>query len=180
MDPTLGLVLMLSLSALLIGAGIHKLRNIAWFDELFLQYRLLPSRTRQLKLQRVLPYLEIAVGASLLVADLRPYAAMAAAVLLLTYASAIAINLRRGRRDLECGCGAYDHARPIAQWMVWRNVGIAMLASVGVVSWSDRPLQLIDCVTIGCGCVVIALLYRSFERLVGDIAGRSLHWGDRS
>ena len=59
--------------------------------------------------------------------------------LLLTYAIAIAINLARGRRDLDCGCAGPNERRPIAAWMVWRNVGIAILLAAVLLPWSAAP-----------------------------------------
>ncbi len=106
-------------------------------------------------------------GCGLLFDGSRTTAARVGVVLLLAYAAAIAVNLRRGRRDLACGCGGPDDRRPIAGWMVWRNICIAILLAVAMCPWSPRPLVPTDAVTIGFGAATCALVYLCFDRLLG-------------
>jgi hypothetical protein len=108
---------------------------------------------------------EMVVAAGLLVDVCRPYAAALGMLMLLGYASAIAVNLRRGRRDLACGCGGPDERRPIAAWMVWRNVLIALALAAAVAPRTARPLRVTDGVTIVFGLLTIALLYLCIDRL---------------
>ena len=96
----------------------------------------------------------------------------AASIAGLGYAAAIAINLARGRHDLTCGCGGPNDRRPIAAWMVWRNLGLALLLGVSVLPWSSRPLEGADALTIGMGTAVIGLLYMSFDLLLGRLQPR--------
>jgi hypothetical protein len=93
-------------------------------------------------------------------------------MLLLGYAAAIAINLRRGRRDLACGCGGPDERRPISAWMVWRNILISLVLAVALEPWASRPLSFTDGVTIVFGLLTVALVYLSADRLLG-LAQRS-------
>ena len=89
-------------------------------------------------------------------------------LLLSAYAAAIAVNLGRGRRDLACGCGGPDERRPIAAWMVWRNILIALAAGAAAFApWSDRPLTLTDGVTVVCGVLTLALIYLCADQLLG-------------
>jgi hypothetical protein len=87
--------------------------------------------------------------------------------LLLAYAGAITVNLVRGRRELACGCGGPDDRRPIAPWMVWRNILFAVALFPVKLPWSPRPLQLTDMVTIGFGTATCALVYLCLDRLWG-------------
>jgi hypothetical protein len=114
----------------------------------------------------LVPILEIAVAVGLLVDASRRYAALAGIVMLLGYAAAIAVNLRRGRRDLSCGCGGPNDRRPISAWMVWRNVLISLALAVGLLPWADRPLSFTDGVTIVFGLLTIALVYSCADRLL--------------
>ena len=93
--------------------------------------------------------------------------------LLLAYAAAIAINLRRGRRDLACGCGGPHERRPIAAWMVWRNLLLSGLLGALLLPWSARPMAAADAITIGAGTAVAALLYMSLDRLLAQITPRA-------
>jgi hypothetical protein len=87
--------------------------------------------------------------------------------MLLGYAAAIAVNLRRGRRDLSCGCGGPDERRTISAWMVWRNVLIALALAIALQPWTNRPLSFTDGVTIVFGLLTIALIYLCTDRLLG-------------
>jgi len=97
---------------------------------------------------------------------LRTLAVWTGVALLLAYAVAIAINLARGRRDLDCGCAGPNDRRPISAWMVWRNVGMAILLAAALLPWSDRALVLTDGVTVGFGTACCALVYLCLDRLL--------------
>src|ERR1700760_1702279 len=104
LDPAIGLVLIAGLALLFVSASLHKMRDLRRFDAIFAAYGLLPILARW-HLSWGIPAAELAVAGGLLFDDSRPYAAAVGIVLLLTYATAIGINLKRGRRDLACGCG---------------------------------------------------------------------------
>jgi hypothetical protein len=165
-DPAIA-ALIIAAAALLFAAGaLHKLRDLRRFDEIFMAYGLMPAIARS-RLSRLVPLLEAAVAGGLLFDTPRAAAAGVGIALLLGYAAAIAINLRRGRRDLACGCGGPDDRRPIAAWMVWRNLAIATLLGIVMLPWSARPLTATDGVTIGFGTVTFTLVYLCFDRLLG-------------
>jgi len=88
---------------------------------------------------------------------------------MLAYGAGIAINLARGRRDLDCGCAGPNDRRPIAAWMIWRNVGIAILLSAVLLPWSDRVFELTDGVTVGFGTACCALVYLCLDRLLAPV-----------
>lgn len=171
-DPAIA-ALILACTALLFGAAAaHKLRDLRRFDEIFTAYGLIPLPARW-RLSRVVPLLEAAVAAGLLFEPSRTAAACVGIALLLAYAGAIAVNLLRGRRDLACGCGGPDDRRPIAAWMVGRNILIALLSAAVMLPWSPRPLVLTDAVTIGFGTATCALMYLCLDRLLGRTARMS-------
>jgi methylamine dehydrogenase accessory protein MauD len=64
--------------------------------------------------------------------------------LLIAYAAALGVNLIRGRRELDCGCGMSGNRRPIAAWMVWRNLFVALALGIAVLPWAARPLDAAD------------------------------------
>src|SRR5579862_6991362 len=156
-DPAVGALLAGALALLFVSAALHKLRGLARFAADLRAYRVLPEGAAALAW--VLPLLELTVGAGLLVRSSRRGACAAGAALLLVYAIAIAINLLRGRRDLACGCGGPDDRRPIAAWMVWRNLALAALLGALLLPWGARSLGGADALTIGAGTIVTALLY---------------------
>jgi len=165
-DPAIAALIVTCIALLFGGAAIHKFRDLRRFDEIFAAYGLLPLAAR-LRLSRAVPLLEALVAAGLLPDATRLAAACVGIVLLLAYAGAITVNLLRGRRELACGCGGPDDRRPIAPWMVWRNVLFAAMLSTVMLPWSQRPLALTDMVTIGFGTAACSLVYLCLDRLLG-------------
>lgn len=171
LDPVIGGLIVACVALLFASAAVHKLRDLARFAGILHAYRLLPARAE--RLAPLVPLIELAAAAGLLVTPLRAQAAALAILLLLGYAAAIAVNLARGRRDLDCGCGATDAARPIAPWMIGRNVILALLLLVSLAPWQPRPLSPTDALTVGAGLAVATLLYESLDRLLSRLAPRT-------
>jgi Methylamine utilisation protein MauE len=168
LDPAVGLLLVATVALLFASAGVHKVRDLKRFDEIFAAYGVLPALSRW-HLSWLVPVLELAVAVGLSIDGSRLYAALAGIVLLLAYASAIGINLRRGRRDLACGCGGPDERRPIASWMVWRNVIIALALVCALAPWTTRALGFTDAVTVVFGLLTLALIYLCIDQLMGYV-----------
>jgi hypothetical protein len=172
LDPGIGYVIAAGFALLFAHAALGKWRGLAEFGAVLVNYRLLPLPLVP-ALGLLVPALESAVALLLLATTLRPVAAAAGAALLLAYAAAIAVNLRRGRYDLDCGCAGPADRRPIAGWMVWRNVVLAgALACVGL-PWSSRELGWTDLLTVAGGVAVLALLYVALDRLLGQVMPRT-------
>ncbi len=172
LDPVVGVLIVGCIAILLASAGAHKLRDLRRFDEIFAAYGVIPGIAK-LRLSRLLPILEIGLAVGILVNESRPFAGVAVIALVLGYAAAIEINLRRGRRDLACGCGGPDDRRPIAPWMVWRNIVVSVAAALSLFPWSARPLGPMDGVTIIFGLMTVSLLYLCVDLLLGDVARRT-------
>jgi hypothetical protein len=173
LDPAIGMLIVAGLSLLLASAAVGKLRDLRYFEDILSAYAILPANVST-PVARLLPFAEIGIALGLLAAAAaRPYAGLAVILLMLTYAASIAVNLRRGRRDLACGCGGPAERRPIAPWMVWRNCIIAGFAAISLLPWSPRPLSPMDGVTVAFGLAAISLVYLCVDLLLGDIARRS-------
>lgn len=170
-DPAVGALLAGVFALLFASAALHKLRDLTAFTDALRAYQLLPEAAA--RLAWLVPLLELTVAASLLVTASRTGASAAGAALLVLYAFAVGVNLRRGRRDLACGCGGPDERRPIAAWMVWRNLALAVLLAALVLPWSARAVEPADALTIGAGTAVAALLYMSLDRLLGRVVPRA-------
>jgi len=168
LDPAIGNLIVGCFVLLWVSAAAHKLRDLEQFAEVFAGYGL-ASAINRWRLSWLVPVLELALAAGLLPTQSRAAAAALGAGLLLSYASAIAINLRAGRNLIACGCGGRDQRRPIAEWMVWRNVLLAALLGLAMLPWSGREIVWIDRATIGFGGLALALLYASAQRLLGEL-----------
>ncbi len=173
LDPATGYLIVLGGALLFAGAAAHKLSGFGAFTDAFVAYGVLPEAWAR-RSAWLIPCLELALAAAL-AAGRGGRAQLGAAIgLLLFYASAVALNLARGRRDLDCGCGSRRNRRPIAAWMVWRNIILAAGLALAALPWSQRPLGLVDVLTVAGGLSAAALLYMSIDRLLGDIAPQAL------
>src|ERR1700733_13407668 len=170
-DPAIGTLLAAAFALLFGSAALHKLLGPGRFAEVLRAYRVVPPALT--RLAPLVPLLELRGGPGLLAGAARSVAAAAGAALLVTYAAALGVNLARGRRDLTCGCGGPNDRRPIAAWMVWRNLFLAALLAAVCLPWSARPLDASDAITIGAGTAAAALLYMSFDTLLGRQAART-------
>ena len=170
LDPAIGSLIVGCFVLLFASAASHKLRDLEQFAQIFADYGIAPALNRW-RVAWLVPLAEIVIAAALLAPMSRAVAAALGAGLLLSYALAIAVNLRAGRRAIACGCGGLNDRRPIAAWMVWRNLLLALVLAVVLLPWQARALEWTDGVTLGCGVAAMTLLYVCAERLLGELAG---------
>lgn len=171
LDPALGALLAGSFALLFASAALHKLVDLPRFSALLQAYQLFPVSVA--RRGWAVPVAELTLALGLLGGALRRPAALSAAALLVAYGAAIGINLRRGRFDLACGCGAAGERRPIAPWMLWRNLILAALLVTVALPLKARPLLAADYLTVAAGIAIVALLYASIDRLLGQILPRA-------
>jgi len=165
-DPVAG-VIITSCFALLFGAAaLHKLRALQQFAEVLAAYDVLAGWLSR-PMSRIVPGLELLLAIGLLIPVARERASLAGSLLLAIYAAAIAVNLWRGRRELDCGCMGFGRSRSISPGLVWRNAVLALaLLTTGGLPWSSRPLNWVDVLTIVGGVCAGALLYMAMDGLL--------------
>jgi hypothetical protein len=171
-DPAISWTLALSVTLLFGAAALHKLWDWARFRDVVHNYQLVPQA-----LVPVVAALAIMfeLGAAFLMVGVstRPMGGTVAAGLLVAYAMAMAINLARGRTNLDCGCLGVGKRQAIRWWMVGRNLVIAALALLGSEAMSARELTGLDVFTILCATVSLALLYTAHGVLGAVLQPRS-------
>ena len=111
---------------------------------------------------------ELGAGFGVFVPDARDWAILAIAVLLLVYTLAIGINLLRGRRDIDCGCGGPARRQTLSGWLVARNLVLMVLGLGCFMPVTARVLYWMDFVTIGLGVLAFLLLYATVNSLVAN------------
>jgi hypothetical protein len=163
-DPLLDLVVRAALALLFAGAAFHKLRDTATFREIVRAYRVVPPAL--LWASPVVAAVEGGLALALLVPRWRALAALAAAVVLVAYAAAIAANVVRGRRDIECGCGAPGTRQPLSGWLVGRNLVLALAAVATALPPSHRPFLWLDGVALAGTLVVLWCAWTAGHRLL--------------
>ena len=137
-DPVLAVIAAWTLGGVLLTAARHKLKDRGAFTSVLSAYRLLPDWSLAVAVP-VLILMEagtaLALFSAVLFPRIAPIAAGAALGLLCCYTLAIAVNLLRGRRSIDCGCGG--EPTPLSAWMLLRNgVLIALAIIAGVLATS--------------------------------------------
>jgi uncharacterized membrane protein YphA (DoxX/SURF4 family) len=155
-DPVVALILRCSLALLLLSAAWHKLRDVAAFVAAVAAYALVPQRWHR-AVAWGLVFAEGAIGVSLAIGV--GVAPLAAAALLASYTVAIATNLARGRRDIDCGCAGPARRMPLNTGLVVRNAILIVAVGCAAIPTVARPLVWLDALTVTAAVLVLALLY---------------------
>ena len=164
-DPALNLVAALVLSYVFVLAGLHKCRAPAEFAATLENYKILPGGLARQGVYLV-PVAEIMTGAALLVPATARLAAFSAGGLLCIYIAAIGINLLRGRRNIDCGCGGPAQKQTISEWMIVRNGLLLGLAFIAASHTLPRPLLWLDWLTIIPAAAMGCLFYNIINQLL--------------
>ena len=154
-------------------AAIQKAMHWRILPGVIANYRLLPQWA-PLPAAALLPPTEMVVAVLLLSAQLRPWPVLAAVVLLLVFAAAMAINIRRGRGHIDCGCGQTFLRQPLNWALVARNGMLAVLLVPALMMTSPTTMSLtLSGAAAGIG---LFLLYLSFNILAAlPLAGERGH-----
>lgn len=167
-DPAVRISIRLALALLFLWAGVHKLRDVSAFRAALANYRIAPAGAVGLA-TGVLIGVELVVALTLM-ATSGALPAVAAAALLVLYSLAIAINLRRGRRYIDCGCAGPAARQPISGGLILRNMFIVIVAAGAALPATGRSLLWMDAITITGGIIVLALLYFTLDTLLSNSA----------
>jgi len=136
---TAGVAAQVILTLTFVSAAVAKIRHTGELIGVVQNYRLLPAWAVEPS-ARLLPWAELAVAAS--VPLLAPAGAIAGGLLLTLFGIAMAVNLRRGRAHIDCGCGQSALTQRLRWGLVWRNFGLLLLVPLAALpphalSWSD-------------------------------------------
>ena len=167
LDPALLFALRAALALVWLASAGLKLRDPVRFRAALAGYELAPAGAAP-ALAALVSCLELALGVALLIPASGAAAALASAALLALYALAIAVNLARGRRALDCGCGG--RAQPIHESLVARNLALAALALTAALPASGRALVWLDAPTIAGGAAALAALYVALDAALANRA----------
>lgn len=166
-DPLVVRLAAFALGALLLGAAWHKARQGSRFEAILADYQVLPGTVIGIA-ARLVPALEALLGLAWLVGWSLPLVATLTAGLFAVYGLAIAINLLRGRSDIDCGCGfgrQKGGGGRLSWLLVARN---GLLATVALLVWlppAQRELGAVDWLTMLGALLTAALLYGAISQL---------------
>lgn len=127
-QPHVQLLLRLVLGGLLLLASATKLADRASFRQAVAEYEVLPRKLEQ-PFAALFPWLEVAVGALLLLGLGGAIAAWLAVPVFLSFGVAIGVNLLRGRR-FDCHCFGSVHSEQIGWLPLLRSAGLVLVSLV--------------------------------------------------
>lgn len=163
-DPIIELSLRLGLAGLLGAAAWHKASDHVRFGGTVHAYRLLPAWLVS-PVTWLVPVAEAALALGLLLPGAREAATVGALLLLLLYTAAIAVNLARGRREIDCGCFASSARVPLSVWLVARNAILIVATGSLLMPVGARSFVWIDALTVVGALVALSLLWSAGQRL---------------
>ena len=164
-DPAINLIAALILSYVFVLAGLHKCRAATEFAATLANYKILPDGLNRQAVY-LIPVVEIMTGVALLIPFTARMAALSAGMLLCVYIGAIAINLLRGRRNIDCGCGGPAQKQTISEWMIVRNGMLLCLAVIAGSQVDARTLLWFDWLIIVPATVMGCLFYNIINQLL--------------
>jgi Methylamine utilisation protein MauE len=139
-----------------LAAAVQKALHWPILPGVIANYPLSP-RALVMPVAGVLPPLEMILGLALLSELARPWPQLAAILLLALFAAAMAVNLRRGRAHIDCGCGQSFLKQTLSWILVVRNAVLAtlLLPSLAI----DAPMTMFAALAgVGAG-ITFFLLY---------------------
>jgi hypothetical protein len=163
------------IGAVLFTAGALKLRApSSFFTAVVAGFQLLPRKFHR-PVAFALPTVECLVGGLLLAAIVLPdrlmrWASVPASMLFVIFASAVAINLLRGRRDVSCGCFGVREDEKISWGLVGRNICLSALAALALPSCSaatvpEAAYRKTDAMFLGSSVLIMWFLLRAIVRM---------------
>lgn len=170
MDPVVELAIRIGFVLLFATAALHKLRDFRRFLATVADYRVVPRELTSFAGMMALGA-EVAIAEMLVLPHLRSFGLFAVAVQLVLYAGALALNLARGRRHLDCGCVGVAGREEISWALVGRNLVLAAIAAAGNAPTTERPLVWIDVLTIAGAVATAAAAYVAVDQLIANGAG---------
>ncbi len=165
LDPVIETMLRTSLALLFASAALHKLREPAPFARTLADYRVLPEPSVPIA-AAALVIAELGLAIALLLPAARTPALLAALGLLSLYSAAIALNLARGRRHIDCGCAGPAARQSLSGGLVLRNAILIAAAGACLLPLRPRSLLWLDLATIAAAVVALSALYGAANRLL--------------
>jgi hypothetical protein len=173
----LGEVARLTIAVIFALAAFQAMREWAVFGGIVEQYRMAPRRLALIA-ARILPPLELAAAAALVLPITSSAGAVLGLCLMALFTVAITVNLLRGRVSIDCGCGGAS-GQKLSIGLVVRN----LVVTVGlVVAWVAPPAGEVESATtigvIGASLALIAHYFAANQLMTNFQAFSAL--GSRS
>jgi len=183
LEPLLLQVISLGFALLFVTAALHKFGDKPEFLRILEAYQILPRRMLPV-IGKFVPMLEISLGIAWLAVGLFSLqvelVSIISTMLLTAYTLAIGINLMRGRRYIDCGCGFSSLAgfggkalssagiQQLSRGLLWRNGLLIVTSLLAAIPPAERELVLVDRLSLVAALVAVILLYGAFNQLLAN------------
>jgi Methylamine utilisation protein MauE len=155
--PDAAIAIRTLIALVFLGAAAGKMRHWTIFPGVVANYRLLPQFLVA-PVTYALPPAEAAIGTAMLLDRFAPWSGAAAALLLTAFALAMAINLLRGRRHIDCGCFQGALKQPLRWILVSRNALLVALLGLALAAPPGRPGGWTVLTGLMAGCAMFLIL----------------------
>jgi hypothetical protein len=163
MHGSLGDLLAYSMALVLASGAASKLYDRWDFARAIEAYEILPERLVPV-FAMTWPLLELAAGVLLLPGATRGLGIVLALLVLLAASAAVVVNLARGRRMLDCGCGGLSGRQPVSWWLVVRN---GVLAALLLALPALRAVA-VDATGVVFGAGMFVVIYATVDQLLAN------------
>jgi hypothetical protein len=181
-DPVLFYGASAALACVLLLGALEKMKDVAAFSAAVSAYDILPSSFSGV-FARGYVLAELAAGVLLLIPGQQAAGALLALGVLAVATLALAYNLARGHRDIDCGCGGPASRAPggaqtgLSWWLVLRNGVLALWAMPALASLAGqaRSLQWADAAAVfGLAMTAVGLYFTANHLLASHLKLRNL------
>ena len=167
-DPTIDWTISAALALIFTASAAMKFIDLNEFRGAVENYRIVPEQLSGL-IALAVPLAEIVGAIGLLLPAAHRDAAILLSMLLVVFSASIAINLLRGRRNIDCGCFGPMLRQQLSWWLPARNLGLIALLAIAILPAHPRSLTPLDLATIVFAATTLALLYSAANYIAANV-----------
>jgi len=170
LDPLVLKIVAVGFGLMFVLAAMHKLSALAQFRAILAAYEIMPVRMTTLAAV-VLPVIEAVLGVAWLAAFRPPLVALLTAARLACYTLGMALNLKRGRVHIDCGCSMGGHAgrgQQLSRGLLVRNAALILAALLALLPAGERSIGTLDYLTLVASVVSLVFLYAAANQLLSN------------
>jgi uncharacterized membrane protein YphA (DoxX/SURF4 family) len=161
MEPVISWTLRVALALLFAISVWEKVQGFSKFKRAMRDYELIPRAWVSIAARSLI----VCEGVVAIALVATPWSGLGVIGLLVVYCVAIAINLARGRAEIDCGCGGTD-GQPLSSLLLVRNALLAIAALGVLLPLRSRPLGPHDIFAIGAAVTTISILWTASGQLL--------------
>jgi hypothetical protein len=172
-DPVIDITIRGAFALLFALSGMEKLHDRETFQYQLGEYQLVPAGFIPVVAMTII-FAEVAIAIALLIQD-SFYGVMMGSALLAVYASAILVNLLRGRTWMDCGCLGSD-GEGLSYWLVTRNLIMLGALMILLLPTIERTLVWLDYFSISFAVFGASVAYVILNTLLAANTRSKMWW----